>query len=327
VSARPCRGPEHYHEDPPIVSTPLCDKCRRKLVEVIQGIPEQYLEAYYALERGNRYDVRAEHEHGSRGKRAHPPLPLDAESDALMRNILTVVLCWHEVVVGEAGLSTQPTPRKVATKRTATRYELVQETSPYPSLEDETEGGTYAAVRAVQRAEAIDRPHDSTSGVALTSACTTLAAHVDTLLTLGPTPVVRAVPHRKVMARKQARRFVAPASGPAAVQNLGVPLLPDDTEGRVYADGRAEVIVEKDGVDAALELFALNREARRTLGVNRGATQFKQPCQACNEAALILRQGADHVECTACGDRIEAKDWRRLELIWGRSVHDVAEGM
>lgn len=321
--ARPCRGP-HRGDEPPITSAPLCDTCRRKVIEAIEGIPDQYIAAYLALEPGQRYDVRAESEHGRRGTAPHAPVPLDAEADALMRHILEVVLCWYGVVQHAAGLHAR-SRRPVTTQRVAIRYEVAVQRTTHPRLMDETERGEFTALRAVQRVEAIDRPVDAVSGVAITTACRTLATHVDTLLSLPPTAVTRMVAAARVV---RTRRVPVPATGDRAPwwMTVAEPLLDGDTEGHVRAGGHAATIVEIDGVGAAHELLRLAGHARHVLGVNLGATTFDRPCNNCGEPGLVLLQGADHVTCSACGDRVEAKDWRRLELIWGRSITEVVEG-
>lgn len=325
MTARPCRGPHRCPKHakaadpacdacPPLTSAPLCDACKRDLVKLIRRIPDAYLDAYMALEPGQRYDVRQEKTHGGkRSKGSHAPLPLDTEADALMGRILEVVLSWHDAVVAGAGLSGTAGAARIPRQRVTSHYEPVVEATMLPRLEDETERGEFVAVRPVQRVEAVGQ--DSTAGVALTTACCTLAVHVDVLLTLPATPVNRVVPHTRVLARKTTRRFAGRANGPPDVQHLGRPLLDDDTIGRVLADGRAIVVRELDGVDAALELFALGRDVRRTLGQSRGATVFDRPCPGCDEPGLVLLQGEDVVRCSACGEEWGASDWQRLEMV------------
>lgn len=298
------------------MSAPLCEDCRRELVRVIERLPEQYLAAFLALEKGQRYDVRAESEHaGRRGKGAHAPLPLDVEADALMGRMLEVVLSWHEAVVQAAGLSTAVRARRVVTERGASGFEAVTVVTALPRLDGETERGEFVAVRAVQGVAAVDRPADSTAGVSITTACRILAAHVDTLLGLPATAVTRTLPRSRVVSTVT---VPLPSTGDAprwAV--VPVPLLGDDTLGQVRADGRALAIVELDGVEAALELFRIATDARRTLGLSRGATTLNRPCPNpdCGEPGLVLLQGADEVVCGACGERWGAGDWQRLEAV------------
>lgn len=333
MSARPCRGPARNHDDPkeaPIVGEPLCETCRRDLIKVIGGLPDAYVEAYLALEPGQRYDVRQEKTHGGgkKPKGAHAPLPLDVEADALMGRILEVVLCWHDVVVAAASLSGVPAHQAVTRRRVVQRTQAVVQRTTFPRLDGETERGEFVVVAPVQVTEPLDRPApDAGAGVAITSACRTLAAHVDTLLRLPPEPVTRVVAASKVLARESDRRFVAPAAAPPAVQSLARPLLDDDTVGQVRADGRALVIVEIDGVGAALELFALSRDIRRTLGQSRGATVLDRACPnpECGQPGLVLLQGADEVVCGSCGERWGAADWRRLEAVLGTSARRVGE--
>ena len=287
---RPCRGPHHCtrhrttadpscDDCPPITSAPVCDKCRRELVRILNRLPDAYVDAYLALEPGQRFDVRSEQTHGRRGKAADAPLPLDVEADALMRRILEVVLSWHEAVIAAAGLSQfsyslPPLARSHRFTKAA-----------------RGEHGETVKVPLEFHVRVVERQADDQSGVAITTACRTLSAHVDTLLHLPSTPMTRTVSRRRVLG------------------------LADETTGVVMADGRAVVIQDLDGVDAALELFRLQRDIRRTLGLSRGATVFDRPCPGCDEPGLVLLQGADEVVCSSCGERWGASDWRRLEEV------------
>lgn len=287
TGARPCPGP-HGRGEPPITAEPMCRHCVAELVTTIERLPEQYIAAYLALEPGQRT-----HEDGgrARGKGAEAPLPLDVEADALMRRILEVVLSWWEAVVVAAALSTDPRPRSVVTERRASRRVEVTTATAYPRLKGETEGGRFAELVPVNALEAVDRPSDSTSGVAITTACRTLAAHVDTLLRIDAWPMTRTVERRQI-----------------PLMAAGVPCT-------IMADGRALIVADLTGIAGALEILALRRDAERTLGHSRRSTQLERPCPGCGEPELHLTEGQDHVKCWSCGERWDASDYPRLAAV------------
>lgn len=117
--------------------------------------------------------------------------------------------------------------------------------------------------------------------VAMTTACRTLATHVDVLLALGPEPMNRSVAEHAVAA------------------------LPDDAEGHIRPAGWAIVREDLDGGDAALEIFNLHARCRSKLGYTRKHVLLRSRCWDCDASGKLVRyDGAsgldDHVTCQEC---------------------------
>lgn len=151
-------------------------------------------------------------------------------------------------------------------------------------------------------------------GVAISTACRTLAVHVDTLLRIDGWPMTRAIERRRVLGKPELVFVGAVASPPVQIMR-GRPLLPDDTIGEVRSDGHATIVLVMSGVQGALELLELRRDAERTLGHSRRSTQLERPCPSCEEPELHLTEGQDHVRCWACGERWDASDYPRLAAV------------
>ncbi len=161
-------------------------------------------------------------------------------------------------------------------------------------------------------------------GVAITTACRTLVAHLDTLLDQPAWSVTRSVPHHRV-----ARTYRAPVPDYGDVTTwvtVTEPLLADDTLGMVRGSGHATTILDLDGVDAALELLALERQTQATLGDVAGDTHLAAPCQNpdCGASELYLGNGSDYVRCRACGEEWPSKDYQRLAAILLAEAQDQA---
>ena len=114
----PCPGADHHRPDPrarnaedceqcaqvhgpppPATDGPVCSSCRRNLVRALEDLPELYVALYVALEPGSA----SAHDRVSGSRSA--PLPLRADVEILMRQVLDVILCWEEVVRDVARLS------------------------------------------------------------------------------------------------------------------------------------------------------------------------------------------------------------------------------
>jgi hypothetical protein len=78
----------------------------------------------------------------------------------------------------------------------------------------------------------------------------------------------------------------------------------------LWRDGYREAVT-RDGVDGALALLALHHRARKFLAVDRKTFRLPEPCPACRVAALEHADGADVVDCAACGARLTWADYRR----------------
>lgn len=166
-------------------------------------------------------------------------------------------------------------------------------------------------------------PRMSTSGVALSSTCALLAAHLDTLLALPTQPMTRSVPRGRV--RNVSRAPIPSLTEQTVWTTVTTPLLADDTLGRIRADGRAIVIADLSGVDAGLEMLELVRDAERTLGRTQRSTPLDRPCPGCDEVALVLGEGDDFVRCTACGEKHWAADYPRLAVVLANRTGETIE--
>lgn len=157
----------------------------------------------------------------------------------------------------------------------------------------------------------------SPSGVALSSTCALLVAHLDTLLALPVQPMSRSVPPGRV--RNVSRAPIPSLTEQTVWTTVTVPLLADDTLGRIRADGRAIVIVDLDGVAAGLEMIELARDAERTLGRTLRTVNLERPCPnpECGEAELHHTEGDDFVRCRACGEKHFATQYDRLAVVLG----------
>lgn len=314
-SARPCPGP-HRGKEPPLTSQPLCDFCRDLVRKAIEQLPEQYVTAYLALEPGQR---GRDDDGGRRSRSADAPLPLDAEADALMRRILEVVLSWHGPVIAAARLTATPP------KRRPQRANHIFTKAASDLLDKDGElilarGGPSVKIPPTTVSRPLERGDDDTTGVALTSACQLLVTHLDTLLGLPVTPMSRSVPPGRV--RNVSRAPIPSLTEQTVWTTVTVPLLADDTLGRVRADGRAIVIVDLDGVAAGLEFLELARDAERTLGRTLRTVNLERPCPNpdCGEAELHHTEGDDFVRCRACGEKHFATSYDRLAVVLGADL-------
>lgn len=131
-------------------------------------------------------------------------------------------------------------------------------------------------------------------GVAMTSMCRTLAAHLDVLLALGPEPTNRYVPEERVTA------------------------IPEGVDRYPQPDGSVVVIEELDGGDAANQILELQHAARSKLGYTPRHYDLLTPCwnPDCEERRLRRWDGSagleDVIECRNCGTRYEGEQLRRL---------------
>jgi hypothetical protein len=129
--------------------------------------------------------------------------------------------------------------------------------------------------------------------VALTAACATLHAHVDTLLSLPGEPKTRYVPPDRA------------AAGP------------------VFCDsaGDAWEHVTLDGTDAGLEFLALDGRARAMLGLTRRRRRITEVrCDQCAQKTLVQYEAQAGgweplVRCTACPNTYTGTQY---ELLMGR---------
>jgi hypothetical protein len=146
------------------------------------------------------------------------------------------------------------------------------------------------------------------AGVAMSTMCRTLAAHVDALLALEPEPMMR------------------------DMDISGHPRLPEDAVGVVHTSaGWISYQTELDGGDAAVEIFALHALCRSRLGLTRKSVLLRSRCWDCDASGKLVREdGAagldDHVTCRACGSEYTGLRLNELMVDEDRITREIAEG-
>jgi hypothetical protein len=132
-------------------------------------------------------------------------------------------------------------------------------------------------------------------GVAMTTMCRTLSAHVDALLALEPEPMMRDMDL-------------------AAYQRL-----PGDAVGMVHTSaGWISYQTELGGGEAAQEIFTLHAACEAKLGRRPQHHDLLTPCwnENCEQRMLRRWDGSagmdDHVECRSCGDKYAGEQLQRL---------------
>jgi hypothetical protein len=149
-------------------------------------------------------------------------------------------------------------------------------------------------VREVARLDITGMEMPRRDSVAMSTACRTLATHVDVLLALTPEPMNRTV-------------------GESVVASL-----PDDAEGNVRPAGWAILRKELGGADAAVEIFTLLEKCKSKLGWRAQHEDLLSPCwnEECEQRMLRRWDGStgldDFVECRNCGWRYEGEQLQGL---------------
>jgi ribosomal protein L37AE/L43A len=72
------------------------------------------------------------------------------------------------------------------------------------------------------------------------------------------------------------------------------------------------------------EVVQLQRRAERAAGLDRLVHHLPVPCPSCDTRALTREDGAEQVECRACGDVWPEDTYRRLTLVLASDYRDVA---
>jgi hypothetical protein len=92
---------------------------------------------------------------------------------------------------------------------------------------------------------------------------------------------------------------------------------------RVYVDGQGVThqgvrVLLKSGIDIALELVRLQRQARTLLGVTTPRYRLALPCPHCSALTLTRRHDANHdeVSCDSCNKMWTHDHYRRLCLLF-----------
>jgi hypothetical protein len=286
-----CPGP-HDADQRPETDQPLCGDCQYALHSALGDLPTLYARLWLALQPGMRPAPPGNQ--GGRVKQTHAPLQLDGGADAMMRRCVDILGCWMDVVTAAQQLA--PAQRRSPrTLRVATRLRLVVKQSDLPALPDETERGETVEIEAHQGVEAIDRPIDSATGYLISHSCAVLRTHLQTLIRLPATPVMR---------RRQISELAA---------------LTDEALGSLVTtvnDDECLHLLDLTGVDAAKELLDLRRTIRRFLGDTRGCRVGVVPCpdEECR-GALVMWDGDEHVECVGCRRTWTPADYERLILV------------
>jgi len=233
------------------------------VVEAVEGLAEQYVHLYLALPASGAARERVS---GTRDA----PIPLSAAVEALMRDVVALVTTWAEPTAEAAGVTGAASPRRlgpdVQFRRTWVTVVTVELDPSGRPVRDPTTGEVFAVART-ERGPTVDvlTRRDDTTGVALTGACRTLAAHVDTLLALPPTWV-----HEW-----------------------------DDQAG---PDGSWQP-AERSGIDAGLAMLSLRGRIRATLGETRGRDYLAGvACPECGRKLLYRDHGSDTRYCDGCGE-------------------------
>jgi hypothetical protein len=82
----------------------------------------------------------------------------------------------------------------------------------------------------------------------------------------------------------------------------------------------ASPFADRVGADA----LELARRAERAAGLDRLVHHLPVPCPSCDVRALVREDGADQVECRACGRVWTEGDYRRLVVVVAEDYRDVA---
>lgn len=77
-------------------------------------------------------------------------------------------------------------------------------------------------------------------------------------------------------------------------------------------------------IDVGQQVFELARRAERAAGLDRLIHHLPVPCPSCDTRALTREDGADQVECRACGRVWTEHDYGRLVLVVVQDYRDVA---
>lgn len=81
---------------------------------------------------------------------------------------------------------------------------------------------------------------------------------------------------------------------------------------------------DEDGVDGALALLALHEQVTAVAGRTHRARRLWTPCPKCERLALEHPEGASHVDCRACGNRMPLERYEELATILARAYRAAA---
>ncbi len=133
----------------------------------------------------------------------------------------------------------------------------------------------------------------SRDSVALTSACRTLAAHLDAFAGLPSCEVLRW------------DETAGPTTRPAGAH----------MERRADPQVGAWTVVDMTGAQGAIELMRLAGRARHLLGRTRLVHRLDVPCPTCGVKALTRQDGAGQVRCESCGRAEPEERYQRLVVV------------
>jgi ribosomal protein S27E len=77
-------------------------------------------------------------------------------------------------------------------------------------------------------------------------------------------------------------------------------------------------------LEVGRDALALARRAERAAGFDRLVHHLPVPCPSCDTRALTREDGAEQVECRACGRVWPEDDYRRLVVVVAQDYRDVA---
>jgi hypothetical protein len=241
----------------------FCETDQRYIGDAIRGLPKAYAELRLLLPRSMQQDERVS---GSR----EAPIPLDADVQAFMRQVVHVTLSWEEQVRAFCGLSDP-------------------DECPECRGEGESGHGQCAACLGAGKVRTRD-------GAALARACRVLAGtgsrdgsgyldtgYLDKLL---------------ILPAEAKERFYPP--------NLKLGDLPPGSRFRLDSSGDAWGESEMDGTGAGLEFLRLHGRARGMLGLTHQRRRITEvPCDGCRGKTLVQSEAKSGgwepvVRCTAC---------------------------
>jgi hypothetical protein len=122
---------------------------------------------------------------------------------------------------------------------------------------------------------------------------------------------------RAHLGHSTAVRAVVYASGPVRVLSLGASV-------RYLRQWVSALLAAPFAETAGRDALDLARRAERAAGFDRLVHHLPVPCPTCDTRALTREDGADQVECRACGRVWTEDDYRRLVLVLASDYQDVA---
>jgi hypothetical protein len=108
-------------------------------------------------------------------------------------------------------------------------------------------------------------------------------------------------------------------SGAVRVLNLGGSV-------RYLREWLSALLAAPFAAEAGRDAIDLARRAERAAGFDRLVHHLPVPCPSCDTRAMTREDGADQVECRACGRVWTEDDYRRLVVVVAADLQDVTGG-